>query len=204
MLFLGAAIIVLWFLLMRPGLARMDAKMAARVLKLAGAAFAICAAIAVMLRGHFDLALLLGGGGLWLYSLANKTSAQAGGASRQSKVSRVRSAMIEMEFDSVTGVMRGLVLAGPDGGTATRSPELKRNAKGFMLCAGRPILKAPGYLKRISTAGLRVGVRQDKATLTRGGTGRGSRTGCPRMKLMKSSVFDEGRLATTWCARIAR
>jgi hypothetical protein len=117
MIFIGAALIVLWFILARPGsLARVDAKTGARVLKLAGAAFAGFAAVVVLLRGHFELALLLAGGGLWLYSLANKKAAPVAGSSTRGRVSRVRSAMIEMEFDSITGVMRGLVLAGPDEG----------------------------------------------------------------------------------------
>jgi hypothetical protein len=115
MIFIAAALIVLWFLLAQSGrLARLDAKTGAQALKLAGASFAMFAAVAVLLRGHFELALILAGGGVWLYSLANK-KARAASAPR-SRVSRVRSAMIEMELDSVSGAMRGLVLAGPDEG----------------------------------------------------------------------------------------
>lgn len=115
MIFIAAALIVLWFLLAQSGsLARLDAKTGARALKRVGATFAMFAAIAVLLRGHFELALILAGAGVWLYSLTNKKAAVA--SAPRSRVSRVRSAMIEMELDSVSGAMRGLVLAGPDEG----------------------------------------------------------------------------------------
>lgn len=84
-------------------------------LKLAGAVFLVLASIFVLLRGHVELALLMAGGGVWMYSLAAKKGALKA-SPRKSRVSRVRSAMIEMEFDAGSGVMRGLVLAGPDEG----------------------------------------------------------------------------------------
>lgn len=65
----------------------------------------------LMARGRLDFGMALGGLGLWLMGLgspAGLRNAGAGGAG----VSRVRSAMIEMELDHSTGAIRGMILAG--------------------------------------------------------------------------------------------
>ncbi len=74
----------------------------------------------MLLRGRFDMAFLLGGAAAWLFGwsgfsfpgLRSRTAKTAG------SVSRVRSAMIEMELDHDTGDMNGTVLAGPNAGRA--------------------------------------------------------------------------------------
>lgn len=69
----------------------------------------------LMARGRLDFGMALGGVGLWLMGLgspAGLRNAGAGGAG----VSRVRSAMIEMELDHSTGAIRGMILAGKDEG----------------------------------------------------------------------------------------
>jgi hypothetical protein len=69
----------------------------------------------LLARGRLDFGLAIGGFGLWLMRLAGPgglRNAGAGGAG----VSRVRSAMIEMELDHSTGAIRGMILAGKDEG----------------------------------------------------------------------------------------
>ncbi len=81
------------------------------------------------LRGRFDFAVGLGLIGFWLVMAASQKSSQRrsfnvftgraasrGGSARASGVSRVRSAVIEMELDHATGVISGTVLAGPEEG----------------------------------------------------------------------------------------
>lgn len=69
----------------------------------------------LLARGRLDFGLALVGLGLWLMGLRGPGglgNAGAGGAG----VSRVRSAMIEMELDHSTGAIRGMILAGKDEG----------------------------------------------------------------------------------------
>jgi len=69
----------------------------------------------LLVRGRLDLGLALGGFGFWLMGFSGPKglhNAGAGGAG----VSRVRSAMIEMELDHSTGVISGVILAGKDEG----------------------------------------------------------------------------------------
>jgi hypothetical protein len=95
----------------------------ARFIRGAGGVSALGAGVLLLLRGSFPLAaavgaigaFILGGGRLpkdWNFA------SWGGGAPR---VSRVRSAMIEMELDHSTGAMRGLVLAGPEEGRSLDS-----------------------------------------------------------------------------------
>jgi hypothetical protein len=69
----------------------------------------------LLLRGRLDVAFALGAFGFWLMGGAGSGAfrrAGSGGAG----VSRVRSAMIEMELDHATGAIRGVILAGKDEG----------------------------------------------------------------------------------------
>jgi len=69
----------------------------------------------LLVRGRIDLGLALGGFGFWLMGFSGPRglrNAGAGGAG----VSRVRSAMIEMELDHSTGAISGVILAGKDEG----------------------------------------------------------------------------------------
>mgnify|MGYP001765147951 FL=1 len=84
----------------------------ARALKRGGGLGALAAAIFLALRGRLDMALGLGGLGLWLLGLNQWRPGVFRNAGQPGAVSRVRSAMIEMELDHETGAMRGMVLAG--------------------------------------------------------------------------------------------
>jgi hypothetical protein len=81
---------------------------------LAGAAF-------LMVRGQVEAAVAVGGFGLYLLGLANPPAfarmfSKVGSIPGGDQVSRVRSAMIEMELHHGTGAMEGSVLAGPHSG----------------------------------------------------------------------------------------
>ncbi len=83
------------------------------ILKRGGGFVALAIGAALLARGRLDLGLALAGLGLWLMGLTGgsmrgfrNAGAGTGG------VSRVRSAMIEMELDHSTGAMRGVILAG--------------------------------------------------------------------------------------------
>jgi hypothetical protein len=86
----------------------------ARALKIVGGVLALGGAVATGLRGRIDMAILLGGLAFWLFGwslpqwpwAASRTRATPGG------VSRVRSAMLEMELQHETGDLDGTVLAG--------------------------------------------------------------------------------------------
>jgi hypothetical protein len=79
---------------------------------------ALASAALLGLRGRFDMAAMLGGIAVWLLGWSGMSL--PGFKSRTAKspgsVSRVRSAMIEMELDHDTGDMGGTVLAGPFAG----------------------------------------------------------------------------------------
>lgn len=84
----------------------------ARALKKGGGVGALGAAVFLALRGRLDMAMGFGGLGLWLLGLNQWRPGVFRKAGQPGAVSRVRSAMIEMELDHETGAMRGLVLAG--------------------------------------------------------------------------------------------
>jgi hypothetical protein len=93
------------------------------------AAATLALALLFLLRGRLDFGIGLGLLGLWLVATTRKRAAGRRaaakpaaakpvrpGATRASGVSRVRSAVIEMELDHATGVISGTILAGPDEG----------------------------------------------------------------------------------------
>jgi hypothetical protein len=85
----------------------------AQALRMSIGGAALLFAAFLLLRGRIDIAIPLGGFAFWL--LGNKSpGAWLGG--RRAASSRVRSAMIEMELDLASGIIRGVVLAGPDEG----------------------------------------------------------------------------------------
>lgn len=69
----------------------------------------------LLARGRLDFGLGLGAVGLWLMSLGSRAGMRNAGPGGGG-VSRVRSAMIEMELDHATGAIRGMILAGKDEG----------------------------------------------------------------------------------------
>jgi hypothetical protein len=98
----------------------------ARILRYGGGFAALSIGGLLLLRGRLDLGLALGGFGAWLLrgviAPSGTRPAGAGGAG----VSRVRSAMIEMELDHATGAMSGVILAGAEEGKTLAS--LSRSA----------------------------------------------------------------------------
>lgn len=79
---------------------------------------ALATAALLAVRGRFDMALMLAGVGAWLlgWSGLSLPGLKSRTAKSPGSVSRVRSAMIEMELDHDTGDMGGTVLAGPFAG----------------------------------------------------------------------------------------
>lgn len=83
----------------------------AMLIKRGGGLLALAFGGLLIFRGRIDLGLALGGFGVWLISLSQPSGMRRAGAGG-SGVSRVRSAMIEMELDHSTGAISGMVLAG--------------------------------------------------------------------------------------------
>jgi len=93
----------------------------ARYLKPLGGYATLAAAAFLMIRGQVEAAVAVGGFGLYLLGLANPPAfarmfSKVGGTPGADKVSRVRSAMIEMELHHESGAMEGMILAGPHSG----------------------------------------------------------------------------------------
>lgn len=108
----------------------------AGLLKRGGGFLALIAAALLLARARIDLALSLGVLGFWLLGGFGRTMAgfrAAGGAAR-GKVSRVRSAMIEMELHHETGAVRGVVLAGVDEGKQLNSLARPKLMELYGLC----------------------------------------------------------------------
>ncbi|MGP9821021.1 DnaJ domain-containing protein [Salinarimonas sp. NSM] len=112
---LGAVLAFWW--LMR-AFARSNPKDVSRLVKRVGGGALIALSLLLAVRGRFDMALLVSGFGAWLlgWSLpwARAIPGLGGGGGRKStgQVSRVRSALLEMELSHDTGDMDGTVLAG--------------------------------------------------------------------------------------------
>ena len=112
-----AAILLLWFLLSRADvLPRLSFRMRPGLFEKAASIGAVLAALLVLIRGNVWVALILFGVALWLLGRASRLTAATG--TRRTNISRVRSAMIEMDYDQRTGAMSGIVIAGPFEGTA--------------------------------------------------------------------------------------
>ncbi len=117
-----AGFLVFWLLLYGlQAFARANPAALARALKRGAGYVALLAAVFLLLRGRVDLALVFAVLGFWLVGVSRRASAPffrraATARARSAGVSRVRSAMIEMELDQATGEMRGTILAGPDEG----------------------------------------------------------------------------------------
>jgi hypothetical protein len=109
---LVAAALGWWFL---KSAVRANPKALAVLVRRAGGVLALMAALVLLLRGRLDMAVLLGGLAGWLLGWGMVPfPALFGRAPRPAnRVSRVRSALIEMDFDPATGGIAGTVLAGP-------------------------------------------------------------------------------------------
>src|SRR5260370_36102877 len=110
--YLLAGLIILWLALTAlRGFAKMSPAAARKALRrLTGYAVWAVAGLFV-LRGRFDVAIALGGFGCWILGIWPSFAwwGQRGPRAQRSRgaISRVRSAMIEMELDHDTGAMRG-------------------------------------------------------------------------------------------------
>jgi DnaJ domain len=107
-----AAVALVWWLSQK--FAHTNAAVLAKALKVVGGVLALGAAGVMALRGRIDMAFLLGGLGAWLlgWSVYQLPWMQGSRPRTPGGVSRVRSAMIEMELHHDTGAMSGSVLAG--------------------------------------------------------------------------------------------
>jgi hypothetical protein len=112
-LLLGVVVLILLLWAVN-AFSKADPKQAARVLRYLGGGGALILAAFLFFRGQIGIAIPLGAVGLsllgwvslWPAGLAGRTQKSAG------KVSRVRSAFLEMELDLDSGAMRGQILAG--------------------------------------------------------------------------------------------
>jgi hypothetical protein len=121
LLYGAGALVLLWWL--SKTFATTNPAALAKGVRLAGGVAALGVAALLALRGRIDMAFLVGGGGAWL--LGWNSLPIRGFGSRTAKepgaVSRVRSAMIEMELDHDSGDMDGTVLAGAKAGRSLAS-----------------------------------------------------------------------------------
>jgi hypothetical protein len=110
-----AAVLAFWWL--STVFARADVRALAKAGKIIAGILSLGAAVILGARGRIDMALLLGGVGASLLGWSGMRW-PGGGSSRARApgVSRVRSALIEMELDHGTGAMDGTVLAGQHAG----------------------------------------------------------------------------------------
>jgi hypothetical protein len=107
-----AAVAVIWWLSNK--FAQTNAAAVAKAMKVVGGLLALGAAVVLGLRGRIDMAFLLGSTAAWLlgWSVFRLPGFPRGTQRSPGSVSRVRSAMIEMELDHDTGDMDGSVLVG--------------------------------------------------------------------------------------------
>ena len=108
-------------------IAKVDPKIAARVMKLSGGLLSLGLAVFLGLRGEINIAIPLGAAGLAL--LGWLPFGPAGFSARTQKssgtVSRVRSAYFEMELDHDSGTMHGRILAGRHQGAELERLDVK-------------------------------------------------------------------------------
>ncbi|HLH10828.1 MAG TPA: DnaJ domain-containing protein [Methylovirgula sp.] len=107
--YLLAGLLIFWLLLYGlRAFSRANPAQLARALRASGGGLTLILALVLLVRGRIDVAIVLGAVGSWLF--ARKP------IFRRAAISRMRSAMIEMEVDSASGLIRGVILAGPDEG----------------------------------------------------------------------------------------
>lgn len=106
-----AALLILGFLLARSNVfPRFPRRMTQGLPEKALSIGAVLAALFVLVRGNLWAALVLFGVALWLLGRASRRTEAARPAR---PVSRLRSAMIEMEYDQHRDTMSGTIIAGP-------------------------------------------------------------------------------------------
>ncbi|MGJ3265648.1 MAG: DnaJ domain-containing protein [Salinarimonas sp.] len=109
-----AAVFAFWWLMRAAGKA--NPKDLSRLVKRVGGGALMAVSLLLLMRGRIEMALLVSGFGAWLlgWSLpwARAIPGLGGGTKSTGQVSRVRSALLEMELSHDTGDMDGSVLAG--------------------------------------------------------------------------------------------
>lgn len=107
----GIATLVLTYFVLK-GFVSASPAVLAKMVRKSGALVLLALAALLLLRGLVVPAAMIGGVALWLLGVKTGPFGRSG----RGAVSRVRSAMIEMELDRATGAIRGVVLAGPEEG----------------------------------------------------------------------------------------
>ncbi len=110
-----AALFLLWLALSRSGaFPRLVPTMAPGTYEKLASVAAVAVALLVLVRGNVWAALAVFGVALWLLGRASRRPSSAA----RTHMSRVRSAMIEMDFDQARARMTGRIIAGPYEGNA--------------------------------------------------------------------------------------
>jgi len=113
---LGVVAAALTYLLLR-GYTQASPHALAKGLRYGGGALAVLVGGLLVLRGAIAPGLAILGFGLWLIDFSALTARGFRPVGRGAAgVSRVRTAIVEMELDRATGAIRGTVLAGPQEG----------------------------------------------------------------------------------------
>ncbi len=190
-----AGLVLFWIgsMLVREFLQATPAIVARRV-KQGGGTVLMVFALLLLVKGQVGTALGFGALGFWLatgrrasiWGAARSMSGRGPGKARKGRLSRVRSATIEMELDHATGVMSGMVLAGPFEGAPLAQLDRDSLASLYDFC-----LSADGEGARLLEAyfdrrfpGWR-GTTQDQGHAGRAGAGSGPRRG------MRSGAMSE-------------
>jgi hypothetical protein len=137
LLYGAAALALVWWL--SKLFARGNPAAMAKGLKLAGGAVCLGGAGLMLFRGRFDMAFLLGGVAAWLLGWSGFAGLGRRTAKTAGAVSRVRSAMIEMELDHDTGAMNGTVLAGAFAGRSLNDLDEAALRRLYEECAGADV-----------------------------------------------------------------
>src|SRR5436305_3986814 len=98
------------------GFTRAPPALLAKLIRRFGGIAGIGIGLLLILRGGVEAGMVVLAAGLWLlgfFSLKGPIGFRSVGGRRAAGISRVRSAMIEMELDHATGALNGTVLAGP-------------------------------------------------------------------------------------------
>jgi len=148
-LFLGLVVLVLLFFAAK-WFSKADPKQATRVLRYVGGGAALLLAVFLLMRGQIGAALSIGLLGLGVLGYVSLWPARFGGRTQKStgRVSRVRTAFLEMELEHESGAMRGRVLNGKHQGASLDELDVKMliGLLGEIDEDSRPLLTA--YLDR--------------------------------------------------------
>ncbi|ARN82954.1 DnaJ domain-containing protein [Methylocystis bryophila] len=112
---LGVLVATLAYLLLR-AYAQASPRALAKTIRFGGGTLCALVGGLLVLRGVIAPGLAILGLGLWLIDFSALTAKGFRSARRGGGVSRVRTAIVEMELDRTNGAIRGTVLAGPQEG----------------------------------------------------------------------------------------